>query len=203
MFTTPPATPTTGALQPPNRDSLAAGRDALDRGAWDEARAHLTASVGERESPEALEDLGLAAWWLDEPALTFDSRERAYALYREGHDARGAARVAIWLVWDYLAFRGDFAVASGWLERARRLLVGKHDVPEYGWLMIREAEVALFRRHDPSAAITRRSSVASWQIRGSSSPRSDSRDWRGSARVTSSVGCGDSTKPASPRQPAK
>ena len=115
---------------------------------------HLTASVAERETPEALEDLGLAAWWLDEPALTFDSRERAYAFYRERHDARGAARVAIWLVWDYLAFRGDFAVASGWLERARRLLVGRHDAPEYGWLMIREAEVALFRRHDPSAAMT-------------------------------------------------
>jgi DNA-binding NarL/FixJ family response regulator len=154
MLTTPPATPTPSALQPPTRDPLALGRDALDRGAWDEARTHLSASVAERETPEALEDLGLAAWWLDEPALTFDSRERAYALYRERHDARGAARVAIWLVWDYLAFRGDFAVASGWLERARRLLVGKHDVPEYGWLMIREAEVALFRRHDPSAAIT-------------------------------------------------
>jgi ATP/maltotriose-dependent transcriptional regulator MalT len=153
MLTTPPATPTASALQP-GRDPLAVGRDALDRGAWDEARAHLAASVAERETPEALEDLGLAAWWLDEPALTFDSRERAYALYRERHDARGAARVAIWLVWDYLAFRGDFAVASGWLERARRLLVGKHDAPEYGWLMIREAEVALFRRHDASAAIT-------------------------------------------------
>ena len=153
MLTTPPAT-TPSALQPPNRDPLTIGRDALDRGAWDEARTHLAASVSERETPEALEDLGLAAWWLDEPALTFDSRERAYALYRERHDARGAARVAIWLVWDYLAFRGDFAVASGWIERARRLLVGRHDVPEYGWLMIREAEVALFRRHDPSAAIT-------------------------------------------------
>jgi len=152
MLTTPPAVPP-NALQP-GRDPLTVGRDALDRGAWDEARTHLTASVAERETPEALEDLGLAAWWLDEPALTFDSRERAYALYRERHDAPGAARVAIWLVWDYLAFRGDFAVASGWLERARRLLVGKHDTPEYGWLMIREAEVALFRRHDPSAAIT-------------------------------------------------
>ncbi|HEV8449520.1 MAG TPA: LuxR C-terminal-related transcriptional regulator [Gemmatimonadaceae bacterium] len=144
---TPPAPP----IQP--SAPLAAGRDALDRGAWDEARTHLTATIAEQETPEALEDLGLAAWWLDEPTLTFDSRERAYVLYRERQDSRGAARVAIWLVWDYLAFRGDFAVASGWLERARRLLVGRHDTAEYGWLMIREAEVALFRRHDPSAAI--------------------------------------------------
>jgi ATP/maltotriose-dependent transcriptional regulator MalT len=149
---TPPATPS--SLHPSTRDLLTLGRHALDRGAWEEARNHLAASVAERETPEALEDLGLAAWWLDEPTLTFDSRERAYALYRERRDARGAARVAIWLVWDYLAFRGDFAVASGWLERARRLLVGAHQTPEYGWLMIREAEVALFRRHDPAAAIT-------------------------------------------------
>lgn len=150
MLTTPPVT---NAFQPPARDPLALGRDALDRGAWEEARTHLTASVAKGESPEALEDLGLAAWWLDEPTLTFDARERAYVLYREHGDQRGAARVAIWLVWDYLAFRGDFAVASGWLERARRLLNGKHATPEYGWLLIREAEVALFRRHDPSAAI--------------------------------------------------
>jgi len=152
MLTTPPATP--GAIHPASRDHLALGRDALDRGAWDEARTQLTASIAEHESAEALEDLGLAAWWLDEPTLTFDARERAYVLYRERHDARGAARVAIWLVWDYLAFRGDFAVASGWLERARRLLARQHDTPEYGWLLIREGEVALFRRHDPSAAIT-------------------------------------------------
>ena len=158
MLTTPPATPS--ALQPPGRDHLALGRDALDRGAWSEARTHLTASVAEHESPEALEDLGLAAWWLDEPTLTFDARERAYVLYREAGDARGAARVAMWLVWDYLAFRGDFAVASGWLERARRLLAGQHDTPEYGWLLIREGEVALFRRHDPSAAVSSASRAA-------------------------------------------
>ena len=158
MLTTPPAT--SSALQPPSRDPLALGRDALDRGAWGEARTHLTASVAEHERPEALEDLGLAAWWLDEPTLTFDARERAYVLYREAGDARGAARVAIWLVWDYLAFRGDFAVASGWLERARRLLAGQHDTPEYGWLLIREGEVALFRRHDPSAAVSSASRAA-------------------------------------------
>ena len=158
MLTTP--RPAANVVQPPGRDLLALGREALHRGAWEEARTQLSASVAEHESAEALEDLGLAAWWLDEPTLTFDARERAYALYRAGQDSRGAARVAIWLVWDYLAFRGDFAVASGWLERARRLLAGAHDSPEYGWLLIREGEVALFRRHDPSAAISSTSQAA-------------------------------------------
>lgn len=129
-----------------------AGKDALRRGAWTDARAHLETRIAAGESADALEDLGLAAWWLDDAALTFSSRERSYTLYLDGGDVRGAARVAIWLAWDYLAFRGDFAVASGWLDRARRLLIPHETAAEYGWLLIREAEFALFRGHDPAAA---------------------------------------------------
>jgi DNA-binding NarL/FixJ family response regulator len=125
---------------------------AIERGAWKDARAHLQASLAAGETPQALEQLGLAAWWLDDSALTFDARERAYRLYRDQGDARGAARVALWLVWDYLAFRNDTAVASGWLERARRLLAGHEATAEYGWLLLRDGEVALFRSHDPLTA---------------------------------------------------
>lgn len=125
---------------------------ALQRGAWDEARDRFQESLAAGESPQALEQLGLAAWWLDDAALTFDARERAYRLYRDQGDPRGAARVATWLVWDHLAFRGDTAVASGWLERARRLLEGHEQTAEYGWLLLRDGEVALFRGHDPATA---------------------------------------------------
>jgi ATP/maltotriose-dependent transcriptional regulator MalT len=133
-------------------DLLAAGLEALERGAWQEARTAFNASLEVAESPQALEHLGLAAWWLDDAELTFGSRERAYALYREQGDPKGAARVALWLVWDNLAIKGDTAVASGWLERARRLLGGHESSAEYGWLLLREGEVALFRGHDPIAA---------------------------------------------------
>ena len=125
---------------------------ALQRGAWDEARDRFQESLAAGETPQALEQLGLAAWWLDDAALTFDARERAYRLYRDQGDPRGAARVATWLVWDHLAFRGDTAVASGWLERARRLLEGHEQTAEYGWLLLRDGEVALFRGHDPATA---------------------------------------------------
>ncbi|HMA45432.1 MAG TPA: LuxR C-terminal-related transcriptional regulator [Gemmatimonadales bacterium] len=137
---------------PPSPDPITAGTQALQRGAWEEARALFQESLAAAETPQALEQLGLAGWWLDDAALTFDSRERAYGLYREQGDARSAARVAIWLVWDNLAFRGDSAVASGWLERARRLLAGHEDSAEYGWLLLRDGELALFRGHDPRAA---------------------------------------------------
>ena len=127
--------------------------EAIRRGDWEEAKRLLQTELAERESARALEQLGLVGWWLDDAALTFDSRERAYQLYRDQNDPRGAARVALWLVWDFLAFRGDTAVASGWLERARRLLGGHERTAEFGWLLLREGEVALFRGHDPAAAI--------------------------------------------------
>jgi ATP/maltotriose-dependent transcriptional regulator MalT len=138
--------------QPPVSPLVVAGRAALARGEWEEARALFTQALEGAELPEALEGLGLAAWWLDDGALTLDARERAYRAYRERADARGAARVAIWLVWDYLSFRGEFAVASGWLERSRRLLEGLEQTAEYGWLLVREGEIAIFRGHDPRAA---------------------------------------------------
>ncbi len=132
---------------------LDAARAALTRGDWEDARAQFQAALAAGESAEALEGLGLAAWWLDDAAVTLDARERAYRAYREQGDARGAARVAIWLVWDYLAYRNELAVASGWLERARRLLEGSEQTSEYGWLLAREGEVAMFRQHDTAAAL--------------------------------------------------
>jgi DNA-binding NarL/FixJ family response regulator len=139
--------------QSPSPDALIeAGRTALASGSWEEARADFVAALEGAERAEALEGLGLAAWWLDDGALTLDARERAYRAYRERDDPLGAARMAIWLTWDYLAFRAEFAVAGGWLERARRLLEGRERTAEYGWLLTREGELDLFRRHDPRRA---------------------------------------------------
>ncbi|HEX4683528.1 MAG TPA: LuxR C-terminal-related transcriptional regulator [Gemmatimonadaceae bacterium] len=137
--------------------NYAAGRRALAGASWGEARSHLQLALATHETPEALEDIALAAWWLDDSRLVFESRERAYSLYRTNGDQLGAARVAVWLTWDYLAFRGDFAVAAGWLERARSILseASLQRTAEYGWLLIREGEVALFRGHDPRVAIER------------------------------------------------
>src|SRR2546426_8875604 len=130
----------------------AAGDDALSRGAWDEARQAFDTALAARVSPEALEGLALAAWWLDLADVVFDSRERAYTLYRERDDWASAARLAIWLGWDCWAFRGETAVANGWLQRARRLLDTHPDVPERAWLDLREGAFALFDDGDPDRA---------------------------------------------------
>jgi len=120
-----------------------AGRDALARGAWTEARDAFDAALREAEIPEALEGLGLAGWWLDLADVVFDSRERAYRLYLSRDDRRGAARVAVWLAWDYWAFRGEQVVANGWFQRARRLLEGQPASWEHAWLDVREGSFCL------------------------------------------------------------
>jgi LuxR family transcriptional regulator, maltose regulon positive regulatory protein len=130
------------------------GDDALARGAWEEARKAFNAALEVRELPEALEGLGIAAWWLDLADLVFDSRERAYRLYLLRGERAGAARVAVWLAWDYWAFRGESAVANGWLQRARRLLEGLPYCSERAWLEVREGSLCLLEEGDPVRALS-------------------------------------------------
>jgi LuxR family maltose regulon positive regulatory protein len=128
------------------------GDAALRRGAWAEAREAFAAELSIEETPEALEGLGLASWWLDLAGDVFDSRERAYRLFVDRDDRSSAARVAVWLAWDSCAFRGETAVANGWLQRARRLLDGLPDCSERAWLELREGALALFEDGEPDRA---------------------------------------------------
>ena len=139
-------------MSAPQPSDCPGGDEALARGAWADARSAFESVLRERESPQALEGLGLAAWWLDLADMVFDTRERAYRLYIAGDDSRGAARVAVWLAWDYWAFRGEHAVANGWLQRARRLLDGQPDCAERAWLDIREGSLCLLEEGDPDRA---------------------------------------------------
>ncbi len=132
-------------------DPLASGREALSRGEWEQALEHFEAACERDRSAEALEALAMAAWWLDNAQLAVESREHSYRLYRERGDAAAAARMAIWLGWDSLAFRGEPAVARGWLQRAHRLLEGLDPVPEHGWLALREGEFAFLLENDIAA----------------------------------------------------
>lgn len=94
----------------------------------------------------------MANWWLEEYAAGIEARERAYRLYRVRDDRTGAARVAIWLSSDYADFRGETAVANGWLRRAERLLDGLEPTPEHALLAYQNAHVALMSQRDPIAA---------------------------------------------------
>lgn len=128
------------------------GDECLSRGAWPEARDAFESSLRERESPEALEGLALAAWWLDDAEVVFDARERAYRLYTERGDRQSAGRIAVWLAWDAWAFRGEHAVSNGWLQRARSLLAGLPECAEQAWLDVREGSLCLMEDGDPDRA---------------------------------------------------
>jgi DNA-binding NarL/FixJ family response regulator len=126
-----------------------AGHDALARCAWAEARDAFEAAIADGAGADALEGLSWAHWWLSDEARTFETREQAFRAHRAAGDAVGAARMAYWIASDYLDFRGDDAVAAGWLERSRRLLAGAPPCAEHGWLRLIEADLALRTGADP------------------------------------------------------
>jgi len=76
-------------------DRLRAGWALLAEGRWEAARASFAEALALGETPEALEGLSWAAWWLDDAEWVFEARERAYRLYRRHGDAAAAARMAL------------------------------------------------------------------------------------------------------------
>jgi DNA-binding NarL/FixJ family response regulator len=130
---------------------LDAGWAALRRAAWTEARGAFAAVVDQAESAEAYEGLAWAAFWLLDVEALFSARERAYQLYREAGDLLSAARVGTWIASDHIDFRGDDAVANGWMRRASRLLDGLDEAPEHGWLAAHQGFDALLRENDVTA----------------------------------------------------
>ena len=123
-------------------DPLSAGWALLADGDWGAARASFEGALAGEESPEALEGLSWAAWWLDDAEGVFDARERAFRRYRKRGEPASAARMATWLAADQLDFRGAVAVASGWLRRAGRLLEPLEPGPDHGWLAFHEGYIA-------------------------------------------------------------
>lgn len=127
-----------GALTPLLIDAW----QALDRGAWEEARRRFEAALAEEETPKVLEGLGAATWWLEDTPTVLAARERAYRLFREEGNRPAAGRIATDLGFDYAIFRAELAVCNGWLQRAHWLLDDLDPVPEQAWLTLREAELA-------------------------------------------------------------
>jgi ATP/maltotriose-dependent transcriptional regulator MalT len=145
----------------PLENPIAAGHDALAAGAWADAReAFQRALDRDATSAEAWEGLGWAAWWLADGPQTLEARERAYRAFRADGEPGAAARVAAWLASDFHEFRGEDAIASGWLERARRLLDGRPEDADYGWLCLHEGSFALNTRGDADTAARRAARAA-------------------------------------------
>lgn len=116
--------------------------DAARSGAWAEVYERLRSAVP--KGPADLEVLAEACWWLSRYEESNEARREAYAAYEAAGRAPDAARMAWFLCYDHL-YRGERAVALGWLRRARRHLTDEPEGAEHGRLAFAEAELALNR----------------------------------------------------------
>ena len=114
----------------------------LEQARWPAARDAFEAALAVEETAAAFEGLSWAAWWLDDGDAVFAARERAYALYRSGGDAEGAARMAVWLAVDELDFRGSSAVAAAGCSAPSGCSTGSSPGPVHGWLAFHEGYLA-------------------------------------------------------------
>lgn len=118
------------------QDHLATGTAALEAGRWEEARAAFAAALAEQETPQALDGMGVALWWLGETRASVASTERAYAGFRRAGDAVPAAVAAISLCVTWISNFDNHAAAGGWLARAERVLADLDPNPLQGWLWL-------------------------------------------------------------------
>jgi ATP/maltotriose-dependent transcriptional regulator MalT len=123
-------------------EALARGYESLAAGHWGDARDAFQEAVDLTDSPEALDGLGRALWWLREERGAVVNRERAYAGFRRDGDLARAARIALWLSREYLLAFDNDAASRGWLARAERLLRDVAAGAETGWLDLARSEGA-------------------------------------------------------------
>ncbi len=142
-----------GAMQEPEptaTNALMKAGEALMRSSWDEARQLFETSLALEETPEALEGLGVAASWLDDPDTATNARERAYRGYRKRGSRLEAARVAMTIGMMHLGFMGAPDIARGWLRRAGHILEDLDRTPVHGWVTLGEGFIAVI--HDKDSA---------------------------------------------------
>ena len=142
--------------------ALGRGYEALLRGDWTTARTAFEEAVAADESPEALDGLGRALWWLRDPEGAVVARERAYAGFRRSGDLLRAARIALWLSREYALVWGNAAASGGWLARAERILAGAAPGSERGWLELARAE----RANDPVESARHANTALETAVRG-------------------------------------
>lgn len=137
----------------PDEAAVTAGRSAYERGDW--AAAHRQFRQARETAPLAPADLvrlSRAAFACGEIGDTIRISEELYRrLLRDG-DVRSAAMSALdlGLLW---VTHGDVVVASGWINRARRILGTEPEATEHGFLLYLDSRFALMKQDREPAAM--------------------------------------------------
>lgn len=134
-------------------DLLDIARKAARRHAWEEAKEAFTSAADEGPlGPDDLKSLADAYWWSGHPEEAVDGLERAYAGFVEAGDRHAAARLAVLV--GYLAFRRNaFAIGSGWIAKAERLLEDEPEGPGHAWLELMHVQSELMAGGDLKTAM--------------------------------------------------
>lgn len=138
-------------------DLITTARDAYQRRDWNVANRNFTAALRQSQQgpaqlgPADLEGLADSAWWLGDVPESLAAAEELYRRQVSDGEPASAAMTAIVLALRW-GTRGDLAVASGWLNRARRLLQGVTECPEAGYLLYLETAMSMDPEGDPAAA---------------------------------------------------
>ena len=140
---------------------MSRGRDALASRDWALAQESFAEAVAEGGSPDALDGLGRALWWLKDVRAAIEIRTRAHRASKSQGRLVEAAAVAIWLARELRPlFRND-AAADGWLARAETLAIREGDSSIPGWVSLARAEAT----SDATEAIACRRSAGSAERR--------------------------------------
>ena len=119
-------------------------RAAAASGAWPQAYALLReVDDAELSDPDELEMLGEVAWWTGRVDESIDARTRAFAVRVERGEEPRAALLALKIARELEHKRSPLAEA--WWARAERLLAGREDSVEAGYLVRTRARLALIR----------------------------------------------------------
>ena len=122
---------------------LAKAREALARHDWESGR--VLAAEFRTDDPtaeaERLDVLAEALWWLGRLDECIEARQAAFRAHETLGEHRRAGQCAVWL-YEHHGMAARPAMATAWLQRARRALEGDPDCVEHGALLLREAELA-------------------------------------------------------------
>jgi DNA-binding NarL/FixJ family response regulator len=116
-------------------------RDAAATGAWAAVYECLHALDVATLTADDLDLAATAAWWLIRLEESVGLRQRSYAAFVDAGDDRRASFCA-WYLWFDYRFKGDGAIASGWLTRAGRHVADDPECAEAAFVLLARTETA-------------------------------------------------------------
>jgi class 3 adenylate cyclase len=122
---------------------LLSARDAVTAHDWQAAfDGFVAADAVGTLSGEDLDAMADAAYFSSHPTKAIEASQRAYAAYLDS-DRRAEAALAALVACRLHFAHSDMAAASGWTERARRLLVDLPECPAHGMLAWLEGQLMI------------------------------------------------------------